>query len=65
MMIAYLTRRFILTSLVLAMIASVAAFAIGRQEIPARAWVAGQTVPCVSPDSEFCDAQTPTGHGAD
>lgn len=64
-MIAYLTRRFILTSLVLALIASAAAFAIGHQDPPSRAWVAGQTVPCVSPGSENCDAQTSTGHGAD
>lgn len=64
-MIAYLTRRFILTSLVLALIASVAAFAIGRQETPTRAWVAGQTVPCSSFGSETCDDATTTEHGAD
>lgn len=64
-MIAFLTRRFILTSLVLALVASVAAFAIGRQETPSRAWVAGQMVPCSSLGSEICDDPTTPEHGAD
>ncbi len=65
-MIAHMTRRFILTSLVLALIASaVAIVAVGRQETPSRAWVAGQTVPCALPGPESCNTQTPTGYGAD
>ncbi len=61
-MTAFLTRRFILTSLVLVLIAGAAAFAIGHQETPARAWVAGQAVPCAGTGS--CDDHTATHLGA-
>lgn len=61
-MIAFLTRRFILTGLVMALMAVVMAFAIGHQETPVRAWVAGQAIPCVGSDS--CDNQTTTAQGA-
>ena len=64
-MTAFPTRRFILTSLVLATFASMASFAIGHRETPKRAWVAGHAIPCASLGPEFCNAQTVTVRGAD
>lgn len=53
-MIAILTRRFILISLIFVLIAGAVASAVGRQEAPSRAWVAGQTIPCVNDTSDNC-----------
>lgn len=53
-MIALLTRRFVLISLVFALIAGAAATAISRQEAPSRAWVAGQTIPCTADNNDNC-----------
>ena len=53
-MIAILTRRFILISLIFVMIAGAVASAISRQDAPSRAWVAGQTVPCVTDEGDNC-----------
>lgn len=61
-MAAFLTRRFILTGLILALVAGAAAYTIGHKETPVRAWVAGQVVPCAGTGS--CDDRTATQHGA-
>ncbi|MEX3008107.1 hypothetical protein [Hoeflea sp. TYP-13] len=55
-MIAILTRRFILISLIFALIAGAVAFAVGRQDRHSRSWVAGQPIPCVSIDNAACAA---------
>ncbi len=53
-MIAILTRRFILISLVFAILAIAVAYAVGKQDQPNRSWVAGQPVHCVTGDSPRC-----------
>ena len=63
-MIAFPSHRFILTGLVLAMIAGAAVLAIGNREPAMRAWVAGHAVPCVSLDTGSCGAGTANGQGA-
>lgn len=55
-MIAILTRRFILLSLVLVLIAGVMTFAAGRQDAPGRSWVAGQSIPCANSENDACTA---------
>ena len=63
-MTTFLTRRFVLTSLVMAAFACLAAFAISHREAPNRAWVAGHAVPCTSLGAGHCDAKTSIEPGA-
>ncbi|MCP4315182.1 MAG: hypothetical protein GY789_03900 [Hyphomicrobiales bacterium] len=55
-MIAILTRRFILISLIFVLIAGAVAFAVGRQDAPSRSWVAGQSIPCATLENDTCTA---------
>ncbi|MCY6381485.1 hypothetical protein [Hoeflea prorocentri] len=53
-MIANLTRRFILISLIFAVCAGLVAYAVGHQERHSPSWVAGQPVPCISTENGPC-----------
>lgn len=53
-MIAILTRRFILISLVFALCAGLVAYAVGSQQRHSPSWVAGQPVPCISTENASC-----------